>query len=113
MGKSDRPNVLNGPDAPGSFYEISGNLNRPGAGKTFGSLYYPSKDKKMQEIIFPGPNQYNPQDLKSTQKIITPTSNRIPLENTAVIGYPGPQKYNTQIDFYKKKSYSLSRNSSR
>jgi hypothetical protein len=47
MGKSDRPNILNGPDAPGSFYEISRNLNRPGAGKTFGSLYYPSKDKKM------------------------------------------------------------------
>jgi hypothetical protein len=31
------------------------------------------------------------------------------MENKAILANPSPQKYNTQTDFYKRRSYSFTR----
>lgn len=45
IGRSERPETVIGKDSPGTFYEVSGNLKTPGAGKTFGMMYYPKNPK--------------------------------------------------------------------
>jgi hypothetical protein len=41
MGRSERPDVIIGKDAPGIFYEIKGNMTKTNAVKRIMKPYYP------------------------------------------------------------------------
>jgi hypothetical protein len=69
--------------------------------------YYHFDDAKKNDL--PSPDKYTPIYLNSRKKILNLYANRSPLENKAVLKYPSPQKYNTQNDFYKRKSFSFTK----
>ena len=73
--------------------------------------YYPqdSQDPSKIKNDFPPPDKYTPIYQASKRNIIVTYGNRAPLQNTSVLNNPSPQKYNTQTDFYKKKSYSFTK----
>ena len=83
-----------------------GNMSKINTAKTMAPNYYLDDAKKND---LPSPDKYTPIYFNSRKKILNFYANRSPLENKAVLKYPSPQNYNTQNDFYKRKSFSFTK----
>ena len=68
--------MINGRDAPGIFYDITGNMSKINNGKTMGRQF-PSTERKRND--FPSPDKYTPLYMGPKRKIIMTYSNRTPL----------------------------------